>query len=225
MHFVETVVLAGSGIGVDHREQDSRKIEHCDVRGQLAHVYKATLAVLHHDIVDIEVAVHAAVAVGNEVEKAMQIPSFLFADPRDVCLRCCFLRNETLFSVAAPCGFFYSLRKPFLSACMKTAVLSTAVSLCLRSGVLDVSLRCCFLRNETLFRVAAPCGFFYSLRKPFLPACMKTAVLSTAVLLCLRSWILDVCLRCCFLRNETLFRVAAPCGFFTACASRFYLLV
>lgn len=54
-----------------------------------------------------------------------------------------FLRDETLFSVAAPCGFFYSLRKPFLPACMKTAVLSTAVSLCLRSGVLDVSLRCC----------------------------------------------------------------------------------
>ena len=106
MHFVETVVLAESGIGVDHREQDSRKIEHCDARGQLAHVYKATLAVLHHDIVDIEVAVHAAVAVGNEVEKAMQIPSFLFADTRDVCLRCCFLRDETLFRVATPCGFF-----------------------------------------------------------------------------------------------------------------------
>lgn len=141
MHFVETVVLAESGIGVDHREQDSRKIEHCDARGQLAHVYKATLAVLHHDIVDIEVVVHATVAVGNEVEKAMQIPSFLFADTRDVCLRCCFLRDETLFRVAAPCGFFYSLRKPFLPACMKTAVLSTAVSLCLRSGVLDVCLR------------------------------------------------------------------------------------
>ncbi len=106
MHFVETVVLAESGIGVDHREQDSRKIEHCDARGQLAHVYKATLAVLHHDIVDIEVVVHATVAVGNEVEKAMQIPSFLFADTRDVCLRCCFLRDETLFRVAAPCGFF-----------------------------------------------------------------------------------------------------------------------
>ena len=136
-----------------------------------------------------------------------------------------FLRDETLFRVAAPCGFFYSLRKPFLSACMKTAVLSTAVSLRLRSGVLDVCLRCCFLRDETLFRVATPCGFFYSLRKPFLPACMKTAVLSTAVSLCLRSGVLDVCLRCCFLRNETLFRVAAPCGFFTACASRFYLLV
>lgn len=28
LHFVETVVLAESGIGVDHREQDSRKIEH-----------------------------------------------------------------------------------------------------------------------------------------------------------------------------------------------------
>ena len=30
----------------------------------------------------------------------------------------------------------------------------------------------------------------------------------------------------CFLlllRNETLFRVAAPCGFFTACASRFQI--
>lgn len=144
MHFVETVVLAGSGIGVDHREQDSRKIEHCDVRGQLAHVYKATLAVLHHDIVDIEVAVHAAVAVGNEVEKAMQIPSFLFADTRDVCLRCCFLRNETLFRVAAPCGFFYSLRKPFLPACMKTAVVMTAASLFrvikLLSRILDVCL-------------------------------------------------------------------------------------
>lgn len=113
MHFVETVVLAGSGIGVDHREQDSRKIEHCDARGQLAHVYKATLAVLHHDIVDIEVAVHAAVAVGNEVEKAMQIPSFLFADTRDVCLRCCFLRNETLFRVAAPCGFFTACASRF----------------------------------------------------------------------------------------------------------------
>ena len=115
----------------------------------------------------------------------------------DVCLRCCFLRNETLFRVAAPCGFFYSLRKPFLSTCMKTAVLSTAVLLCLRSGVLDVCLRCCFLRDETLFRVATPCGFFYSLRKPFLSACMKTAVLSTAVSLCLRSGVLDVCLRCC----------------------------
>ncbi|MBP3492294.1 MAG: hypothetical protein J6K47_03450, partial [Clostridia bacterium] len=115
----------------------------------------------------------------------MQIPSFLFADTRDVCLCCCFLRDETLFRVATPCGFFYSLRKPFLPACMKTAVLSTAVSLCLRSGVLDVCLRCCFLRDETLFRVATPCGFFYSLRKPFLPACMKTAVLSTAVSLCL----------------------------------------
>ena len=112
-----------------------------------------------------------------------------------------FLRDETLFRVAAPCGFFYSLRKPFLPACMKTAVLSTAVSLCLRSGILDVCLRCCFLRNETLFRVAAPCGFFYSLRKPFLPACMKTAVLSTAASLFrvikLLSRILDVCLRCC----------------------------
>lgn len=144
MHFVETVVLAESGIGVDHREQDSRKIEHCDARGQLAHVYKATLAVLHHDIVDIEVAVHAAVAVGNEVEKAMQIPSFLFADTRDVCLRCCFLRDETLFRVAAPCGFFYSLRKPFLPACMKTAVVMTAASLFrvikLLSRILDVSL-------------------------------------------------------------------------------------
>ena len=51
LHFVETVVLAESGIGVVHREQDSRKIEHCDARGQLAHVYKATLAVLHLDIV------------------------------------------------------------------------------------------------------------------------------------------------------------------------------
>lgn len=144
MHFVETVVLAESGIGVDHREQDFRKIEHCDAHGQLAHVYKATLAVLHHDIVDIEVVVHATVAVGNEVEKAMQIPSFLFADTRDVGLRCCFLRNETLFRVAAPCGFFSALRKPFLSACIKTAVLSTAASLfCvikLLSGVLDVSL-------------------------------------------------------------------------------------
>ena len=93
----------------------------------------------------------------------------------------------------------------------------------------DVCLRCCFLRNETLFRVAAPCGFFYSLRKPFLPACMKTAVVMTAASLFrvikLLSRILDVCLCCCFLRNETLFRVAAPCGFFTACASRFYLLV
>ena len=98
MHFVETVVLAESGIGVDHREQDSRKIEHCDARGQLAHVYKATLAVLHHDIVDIEVAVHAAVAVGNEVEKAMQIPSFLFADTRDVCLRCCFFARRNIVS-------------------------------------------------------------------------------------------------------------------------------
>ncbi len=152
----------------------------------------------------------------------MQIPSFLFADTRDVCLRCCFLRDETLFRVAAPCGFFYSLRKPFLPACMKTAVLSTAASLfCvinLLSRVLDVCLRCCFLRDETLFRVAAPCGFFYSLRKPFLPACMKTAVLSTAAsLFCvinLLSRVLDVCLRCCFLRDETLFRVAAPCGFF-----------
>ena len=38
LHFVETVVLAESGIGVDHREQDSRKIEHCDARGQLAHI-------------------------------------------------------------------------------------------------------------------------------------------------------------------------------------------
>ena len=98
MHFVETIVLAGNGIGVDHREQDSRKIEHCDARGQLAHVYKATLAVLHHDIVDIEVAVHAAVAVGNEVEKAMQIPSFLFADTRDVCLRCCFFARRNIVS-------------------------------------------------------------------------------------------------------------------------------
>ncbi len=132
LHFVETVVLAGSGIGVDHREQDFRKIEHCDAHGQLAHVYKATLAVLHHDIVDIEVAVHATVAVGNEVEKAMQIPSFLFADTRDIGLRCCFLRDETLFRVAAPCGFFFSpAQAVFKLLSLKTAVLSTAAMLSL----------------------------------------------------------------------------------------------
>lgn len=67
----------------------------------------------------------------------------------------------------------------------------------LSSSLTPVMLACAaaFLRDETLFRVAAPCGFFYSLRKPFLPACMKTAVLSTAVSLCLRSGVLDVCLR------------------------------
>ena len=71
-----------------------------------------------------------------------------------------FCETKRCFVSLRLAAFFYSLRKPFLPACMKTAVLSTAVSLCLRSGVLDVCLRCCFLRDETLFRVATPCGFF-----------------------------------------------------------------
>ena len=80
----------------------------------------------------------------------------------------------------------------------------------LSSSLTPVMFACAaaFLRDETLFRVAAPCGFFYSLRKPFLPACMKTAVVMTAASLFrvikLLSRILDVCLRCCFFARRNI---------------------
>lgn len=78
----------------------------------------------------------------------------------------------------------------------------------LSSSLTPVMFACAaaFLRDETLFRVATPCGFFYSLRKPFLPACMKTAVVMTAASLFrvikLLSRILDVCLRKSFQKQS-----------------------